>query len=107
MEQIYKMIPSSNFEPKAVEYHPYVEREHKFCQYCGAENKVDVTELRGYSAYTGNAIHKLFYVCTNNHASDPFLNVFRWKEDGKLYTGDFIDPVEYIESLTITKPRSK
>lgn len=100
MEQIYKMMPTQNFEPKATEYHPYVEREHKYCQQCGAENKIEVSGIRGYSAYTGNAIHKLFYQCSNNHFSEPFLNVYRWKADNKLYTGDFIDAVEYIENLT-------
>ena len=101
METIHKMVPGQNFEPKSVEYHPYVEREHKFCQMCGAENAIGITEIRGFSPYTGNAIHKLYYRCANAHHSEPFLNVYRWKEDDKLYTGDFSDPVEYIENLTI------
>lgn len=97
VEKIYKMIPGQNFEPVQVEYTPYIEVRHKYCKDCGLPNKIDLEGEGTFSPITGNAIYSMFYCCDNGHHSESILSVYRWRKDGRLYTGNFEDPQDYID----------
>lgn len=100
MEQIYKMAPSSTFEPVKVAYQPYVDMHNKYCTTCGEANTIQLKAINQFSPITGNEMFYLYYVCSNGHEGKSFSTVYRWKQDKCLYTGNFEDPQEYIDQLT-------
>lgn len=102
MRKIYKVTKSPNFSPLVQEYQPYMKPEQQYCASCGERNIFEIVERVRFSTYTGNKVHVLRLVCSQGgpaHTDIKVIEVYEWKQDGKLYTGDFIDQNEYIYSI--------
>ena len=102
MRKIYKITKSPNFSPLVQEYQPYMKPDQQYCASCGQPNTFDLVERVRFSTYTGNKVHVLRLVCSKggaNHMDIKVMDVYEWKQDGKLYTGDFADPQEYIYGI--------